>query len=609
MVMVVRLFHKMEESPLSSSFKDAQQQQQQQESSLRSSRENGDEEHKNDPESKHSVSPPIRSRSRSHSHSHSDNHTRSRSPNGRYQPVAMELEDGDPYCRAPNGLHSSSSTSTSTSNATSTSTRRVVACFWILGLLNNTSYVIMIACAKSISEGGTALVFLANIVPSLVVKGSAPYWFDAVSYRMRLRVAALCMATSFVLVALATTAASSTLTTTTRTTTPDSSSVLDFTLTIQLLGVAFGSFQAGLGEASLLALAGSVDGTTSTSTSTSSSNNNNNKGQCLTSFSSGTGMAGVFGFFWKWLWNDTLGFSMSTTLWLALSLAVGYLWVFQYAQICLQQHVEEQEQEDLATTPTMERLPQEEQEEERLVPHETQALAPLSAPPTSHSIPATSNPPISISEMTLTERFQLVLRLWPYMIPLFGVYAAEYALQAGTWTAIGFPVESREARDHFFEYSNWMYQAGVFLSRSSGTLFTAPMSLLWLMPALQFVNLGLYTYIAATATATATATTTTTSSSSMLMDSLLYRPVVLYAGALYTGLLGGAVYVHGYKRICLDIPNIEYREFSLSSTSVAEGIGIVVADLMGLVLQSCLYQVNQLDGALVSCPFSIHDDS
>ena len=37
------------------------------------------------------------------------------------------------------------------------------------------------------------------------------------------------------------------------------------------------------------------------------STKSNNKGTCLTCFASGTGLAGVFGFFWKWLWNDWLG--------------------------------------------------------------------------------------------------------------------------------------------------------------------------------------------------------------------------------------------------------------------------------------------------------------
>jgi hypothetical protein len=34
-------------------------------------------------------------------------------------------------------------------------------------------------------------------------------------------------------------------------------------------------------------------------------------------------------------------------------------------------------------------------------------------------------------QMTMFERFRLVLSLWPYMVPLFVVYTAEYSLQSG----------------------------------------------------------------------------------------------------------------------------------------------------------------------------------
>lgn len=62
--------------------------------------------------------------------------------------------------------------------------------------------------------------------------------------------------------------------------------------------------------------------------------------------------------------------------------------------------------------------------------------------------------------MTFKQRLQVTLQLWPYMVPLFVVYFAEYAMQSGTWTAIGFPVTSADARHRFYLYSNWMYQAG-----------------------------------------------------------------------------------------------------------------------------------------------------
>jgi hypothetical protein len=64
------------------------------------------------------------------------------------------------------------------------------------------------------------------------------------------------------------------------------------------------------------------------------------------------------------------------------------------------------------------------------------------------------------SAMTFRQRLQVTLQLWPYMVPLFVVYFAEYAMQSGTWTAIGFPVTSADARHRFYLYSNWVYQAG-----------------------------------------------------------------------------------------------------------------------------------------------------
>lgn len=43
--------------------------------------------------------------------------------------------------------------------------------------------------------------------------------------------------------------------------------------------------------------------------------------------------------------------------------------------------------------------------------------------------------------------------------------------QSGTWTAIGFPTEDLLARQRFYAASNWCYQAGVFVSRSSGLVY------------------------------------------------------------------------------------------------------------------------------------------
>lgn len=82
-------------------------------------------------------------------------------------------------------------------------------------------------------------------------------------------------------------------------------------------------------------------------------------------------------------------------------------------------------------------------------------------------------------------------------------------------------------------------------------------------------------------------------------DGFFYNNFLLVP-AFYVGLLGGAVYVHCFTRICIDLP-LAHREFSLSSTSVAEG-GILIAGVVGLFVQACLYQIHSIPEAVVSCP-------
>lgn len=52
-----------------------------------------------------------------------------------------------------------------------------VFAFWLLGLLNNSAYVIMIAGANSISSAAIGLVYLCAVLPGVALKASAPYWY------------------------------------------------------------------------------------------------------------------------------------------------------------------------------------------------------------------------------------------------------------------------------------------------------------------------------------------------------------------------------------------------------------------------------------------------
>lgn len=105
---------------------------------------------------------------------------------------------------------------------------KVLRSFWLIGLLNNAPWVLMLACAPSIASGGVALVFISNQIPGLIVKLTAPYWFHKVPYNVRMLMAAVSMCTACLLVGCG--------------------GLVAHGVVLELLGVSFFSFQCSLGE-------------------------------------------------------------------------------------------------------------------------------------------------------------------------------------------------------------------------------------------------------------------------------------------------------------------------------------------------------------------------
>ena len=451
--------------------------------------------------------------------------------------------------------------------AAATTLRNNICMAWfLLGLVNNTPYVIMLATAKYMSEGGTALVYLVNTTPGLLVKLSAPFWFDRVSYRRRLGVAATCMAMAFV---------------TTSYYCREQEQETTHRMMGQLLGVALVSVQIGMGEASLLALAGKMDTTVAAA---SAFGDNHNKKYSLLAFSSGTGLAGPTGYLWKIALSEWVGLGVSQTLLLGVVLVLIYWRCFLWALVVEKDFAADDDDDSSSRTVEQELQPL---DPERLG-RNTQQRTHRDTDSVAEMERVTDNPhalmtTLEVADMTVRERSHLVLSLWPYIVPLFTVYAAEYACQAGVWSAIGFPtVDSVEGRTHFYERSNWLYQAGNFGARSAGAFFSINMAGLWVIPVLQLSNLIWFTIVAA-------------------RHGFFYRKRLLYTASFYTGLLGGSCYVHGYTSIARNLPK-QHTEFALSTTCVAEAFGVLVADILGLFLQSCLYDRNNLPGAMVKCP-------
>ncbi|KAL9972491.1 hypothetical protein ACROYT_G018803 [Oculina patagonica] len=166
------------------------------------------------------------------------------------------------------------------------STRNLVG-FWLLGLCNNFGYVVMLSAAHDIlgeknsnpehqksdnssllldtagssnsSDGlecnplSTGTVLLADILPTLIIKVTAPFYMKRIPYSIRMALCVLFAFASFFIVALS------------------------HVLWLSLLGVVFASISSGFGEITLLSYSAHFDK------------------DVVSTWSSGTGGAGVFG--------------------------------------------------------------------------------------------------------------------------------------------------------------------------------------------------------------------------------------------------------------------------------------------------------------------------
>ena len=252
--------------------------------------------------------------------------------------------------------------------------------------------------------------------------------------------------------------------------------------------------------------------------------------KALTAWSSGTGASGIAGYSFKILMTDGFKLSFPTASYIANVITIGFVLVYLY----------------------------------------------LLGPPKEVAV---ENKTRMMQHMSMKERTTFILSLWPYMIPLGLVYFSEYAMQAGTWAAIGFPIHSKTARDSFYSYSNWLYQFGVFLSRSTGSYIQVNRTVFWAMPILQTVLLVFFIFVA---------------------FYQFWYDWGLLSLAFVAGLLGGAVYVNAFTLIASNV-QAEYVELALSSASLADTLGIMFAVVTGLYLQCIIYQYHDVPGAMVSC--------
>eukprot|EP00913_Durusdinium_trenchii_P024058 g22594.t1 len=357
--------------------------------------------------------------------------------------------------------------------------------FWILGLLNNFLWVVMNAGAGSINEAGIALVYLVNVVPSLTMKLTGPYWFHYVSYRCRINLMAFFMVLCLCIVAWGNSGH------------------------VKLLGVGFCSLAAGMGEASILAMTSFYDAQS-----------------CLAAWSSGTGFAGIAGRLRSvrecWGSNSKSGSKFaelsrptpeSQQVQLMVALWIPVAWLLTFYGLLGVPWIDKEGRERIrrngAVTSRADRLI------ERVA---------VTRQPDSLRRDASE---VATSKLTVKERFFFILGLWPYTVPLLFVYVSEYAIQSGLWAAMGFPVTDPVSRRSWYKWSNFTYQVGVFISRTFFILICRSRSVLWSGGLLQILMAIFFTFAAVHP----------------------FGGWWLLAPSLFVGFLGGGVYVGAFSLI------------------------------------------------------------
>lgn len=153
------------------------------------------------------------------------------------------------------------------------------------------------------------------------------------------------------------------------------------------------------------------------------------------------------------------------------------------------------------------------------------------------------------------------------MLPLLLVYIAEYTINQGVAPTLLFPLDDSpfSAFREFYPTYNAVYQAGVFISRSSIPFIR--IHHLYAPSLLQVLNLAVLT----------------------LQAIIFFIPNVwvIFGLIFWEGLLGGLVYVNTFAEISDNVP-IADREFSLSATTVSDSGGICIAALISMVFEKSL---------------------
>ncbi|PSR77243.1 batten's disease protein Cln3 [Coniella lustricola] len=407
----------------------------------------------------------------------------------------------------------------------------VLVAFWLFGLINNVLYVIVLSAAQDlVGNLPKGIVLLADVLPSFIMKLVAPYFIHRVPYSLRILLCAGLSASGMVLVA----------------TTPPTQTVV-----VKLLGVILASLSSGGGELSFLGLTHYYGP------------------MSLAAWGSGTGGAGLAGAGLYVVLTTWFGFSVKGSLLASAFLPIVMLISFF---VILPKGPLRQGTKDKG----YETLPERDLTEEDIedLPA-SNASASLLAPGPAVAAAAYSAHPEGQGHTFRANLGRMKALFFPYMLPLLMVYIAEYTINQGVAPTLLFPLKSSPFPEHrdFYPFYNFLYQLGVFISRSSTPFLR--IHHLYLPSVLQIGNLALLTL--------------------QSLFNFVPSVYIIFIVVFWEGLLGGAVYVNTFAEIMEKVPQSD-REFSLSATSVSDSAGICIASFIGMAMETGLCDWNVQHG-------------
>ncbi|CAD5206855.1 unnamed protein product [Bursaphelenchus okinawaensis] len=419
--------------------------------------------------------------------------------------------------------------------------------FWILGLCNNFAYVIMLSSAKDIldmdnkvnstdpdrcipdmskfqcNKISTGAVLLADIIPSLIIKFMAPVLLYMLAYNVRIVFTVFLMVSSFVVVAISTNVA------------------------LALFGVTLASFGAGLGEVTFLAL---------------SSNFNND---VISSWSSGTGGAGVFGALTYAMLTERTLLNLSPKTSLIIMLVVPAIFFLTYWKMLISPSIVHKAvfwkpQSYVVPATVRSRSSSGEHEEDRLIEHSDEEE--------DEALPLVNED----ENLTLLGKVRPLLK---FMVPLATVYLGEYFINQGLLELLVFDCSHGFSMSVSSQY-RWyqvLYQIGVFVSRSSSNFVLLNRRFLGFVAILQLFN------------ATGILVQTT--------QRFIPHIIIVFGWIVFEGLLGGAAYVNTFRIVHKEVP-VAKREFAMSFVSTSDSFGILLAGFAAIpvhnIICSAYYQ-------------------